>query len=97
RTSSHCVDDEVGTNLVAVRSANAGDVRDSVRSRRACQQTHNGGAATDGKELLGDTCDRVLDSGPATRDRYKPFIALSRRGIGDGRRHSRKRIELYAA
>jgi hypothetical protein len=57
--SSHCVDDEVGRNLFAVHSANAGNVRDSLRCRRACQQTHDGGAATYGEEPFGDTCDRV--------------------------------------
>ena len=95
--SSHCVDDEVGEDLFSVHSANAGDVRNSVRSRRACQQTCDGDAATDGEEPFGDTCDRVLDCGAATSDRYEPFIAFSRRAIGDGRGHSRKDVERYAA
>ena len=72
-------------------------MRDSLRSRRACQQTHDGDAATDGDKPFGDTCDRVLDRGAATRDRYESFIALSRRAIGDGRGHSRKHVERYAA
>jgi len=62
-----------------------------------CQQTHDGDAAMDGEELFCDTCDRVLDRGAATRDRYKSFTALSRRAIGDGRGHSRKHVERYAA
>jgi hypothetical protein len=80
----------------AFHSANTGDVRDSLRSRRACQQTHDAGATANGEELSGDTCDRVLDRGAATRDRYEPFIALSRRAIGDRRGHRRRRVELYA-
>jgi hypothetical protein len=93
----HCVDNEVGRDLFAFHSANAGDVRDFLRSRRACQQTHDAGATTDGEEPFGDTCDRILDRGAATRDRYESFIALSRRAIGDGRGHSRKHIEPCAA
>jgi hypothetical protein len=72
-------------------------VRDSLPCRRTCQQTHDGGAATDGQEPLCDICDRVLYHGPATRDRYEPFIALSRRAIGDGWGHSRKRVERDAS
>ena len=72
-------------------------MRDSLRSRRACQQTHDAGATTDGEEPFGDTCDRVLDRGAATRDRYESFIALSRCAIGDRRGHSRKCVERYAA
>jgi hypothetical protein len=49
RMSSRYVDDEVGRDLFALHSANAGDVRNSLRSRRACQQTHDGDAATNGE------------------------------------------------
>ena len=72
-------------------------MRDSLCSRWACQQTHDCGAATYWEEPFGDTRDRVLDRGAATRDRYESFIALSRRAIGDGRGHSRKHVELCAA
>jgi hypothetical protein len=72
-------------------------VRDSLRSRRACQQSHDRGATADGKEPFGGTCDRVLDRGAAARDRYESFIALSRRAIGDRRRHGRNHVEGYAA
>jgi hypothetical protein len=72
-------------------------MRDSLRSRRACQQTHDGGAATDGEEPFSDTCDRILDRGAATRDRFESFIALSRRAIGNEPGHSRKHVERYAA
>jgi hypothetical protein len=67
------------------------------RCRRACQQAHDGGAATYGEEPFRDTCDRVLDRWATTRDRYEPFIALSRRAIGDEPGHSCKRVERYAA
>ena len=50
-----------------------------------------------GRSFSATRCDRVLDHGAATRDRYEPFIALSRRAIGDGRGHSLKRVERYAA
>src|SRR5258708_8310105 len=83
--SSDCVNYEVGRDLFALHSANAGDVRNSIRIRRASQQSHNGDAATDGKHSFGDTRDRVLDCGATTRDRYEPFIAPSRGAIGDGR------------
>src|SRR5206468_10603567 len=69
----------------------------SLCSRSACQQPHDGEPPTDGKEPFGDTRDRVLDRGAATRDRYESLIALSRRAIGDRRRHSRKHVERYAA
>ena len=61
------------------------------------QQTHDGGAATDREKPFGDTCEGVLDRGAAPGDRYEPFIAFSRRAIGDGPGHSRKHVERYAA
>src|SRR5258708_1124327 len=94
--SSHCVNYEVGRDLFAFHSANAGDVRNSIRIRRASQQSHNGDAPTDGKHSFADTRDPVLDYGATTRDRYEPFIAPSRGAIGDGRGHSHKHVERYA-
>ena len=96
---SHRVDDEIGTDLLAVVRAHAGNVRDPVFRRRARDELADTHAAAHGQPglLVRSGGDRRLEHGPPAGHEPQPVVLGAAPLVGQRRRQHVQEVDPDAA